>query len=68
MIGLASPTVRVEVEQHASTIVAPAKVGIDPTIDKVIAKFANPDLRAILARVGASVDGANPPSGQTEAL
>lgn len=38
------------------------------TVDEVIAEVASPELRAILARVRASVDSANPPSGQTEAL
>jgi hypothetical protein len=38
------------------------------TVDDVIAEVQSPDLRAILARVRAFVDSANPPSGHTEAL
>jgi len=38
------------------------------TVDDVIAEVQSPELRAILARVRASVDSANPPSGHTEAL
>ncbi len=38
------------------------------TVDDVIAEVQRPELRAILARVRAFVDRANPPSGHTEAL
>ncbi|WP_267382630.1 replication protein A [Sphingomonas sp. GC_Shp_6] len=38
------------------------------TVDEVIGEVQDPALRAILARVRASVDSANPSSGQTEAL
>lgn len=38
------------------------------TVEEVIAEVADPDLRAILARVRAAVDSANPSSGQTETL
>jgi hypothetical protein len=38
------------------------------TVDDVIAEVQSPDLRAILARVRAFVDSANPPSGHKEAL
>jgi len=38
------------------------------TVDDVIAEVQIPELRAILARVRAFVDSANPPSGHTEAL
>ncbi len=38
------------------------------TVDEVIAEVASSELRAILARVRASVDSANPLSGQSEAL
>jgi hypothetical protein len=38
------------------------------TVDDVIAEVQSPELRAILARVRAFVDSANPPSGHTEAL
>jgi len=38
------------------------------TVDDVIAEIQSPELRAILSRVRASVDSANPPSGHTEAL
>ncbi|WP_147454334.1 hypothetical protein [Sphingomonas sp. PP-F2F-G114-C0414] len=37
------------------------------TVVDVIAEVENPELRAILARVRAFVDSANPPSGHTEA-
>jgi hypothetical protein len=38
------------------------------TIDAVIAEVQNPQLRAILTRVRAFVDSANPPSGHTETM
>jgi len=38
------------------------------TVDDVIAEVQSPELRAILARVRAFVNSANPPSGHTEAL
>ena len=38
------------------------------TVDDVIAEVQSPELRAILARVRAFVDSANPPSGHTETL
>ncbi|MDF2602998.1 MAG: helix-turn-helix protein [Sphingomonas sp.] len=38
------------------------------TVEEVIAEVADPDLRAILARVRAAVDSANPSGGQTETL
>ncbi|WP_240663670.1 hypothetical protein [Sphingomonas sp. UV9] len=38
------------------------------TVDDVIAEVQSPELRAILARARASVDGANPPSSHTEIL
>jgi hypothetical protein len=38
------------------------------TVDDVIAEVQSSELRATLARVRASVDSANPPSGHTEAL
>jgi hypothetical protein len=38
------------------------------TVDDVIAEVQSPELLAILSRVRAFVDSANPPSGHTETL
>ena len=38
------------------------------TVDEVIAEATDPGLRAVLERLRDAVEGANPPSGQTEAL
>lgn len=38
------------------------------TVDEVIAEATDPGLRAVLERLRDAVEGANPPTGQTEAL